>query len=52
LFFAWRSLWPYFFYFDIIILAAVLTDEYGSKSSQQLAQVPAWNGKGKVLPVS
>jgi hypothetical protein len=52
LFFAWRSLWPYFFYFDIIILAAVLTDEYGSKSSQQLAQVPVWNGKGKVLPVS
>jgi len=39
LFFAWRSLWPYFFYFDIVILAAVLIDEYGSKSSKQLAPV-------------
>ncbi len=28
LFFAWRSLWSYFFYIDIIVLAAVLIDEY------------------------
>ncbi len=39
LFFAWRSLWPYFFYFDIVILAAVLIDEYGTRSSKQLAPV-------------
>lgn len=37
LFFAWRSLWPYFFYADIIILAAILIDEYGTKSPQQLS---------------
>jgi hypothetical protein len=24
LFFAWRSLWPYFFYVDIIMLAVVM----------------------------
>jgi hypothetical protein len=30
LFFAWRSLWSYFFYIDIIVLAAVLIDEYGA----------------------
>jgi hypothetical protein len=30
LFFAWRSLWSYFFYIDIIVLAAVVVDEYGS----------------------
>ena len=29
LFFAWRSLWPYFFYVDIIMLAAIIIDEYG-----------------------
>ncbi len=29
LFFAWRSLWGYFFYVDIILLAAVLVNEYG-----------------------
>jgi len=28
LFFAWRSLWPYFYYSGIIVLAAVLIDEY------------------------
>ena len=28
LFFAWRSLWSYFFYIDIIVLAAILIDEY------------------------
>jgi hypothetical protein len=28
LFFAWRSLWPYFFYADIIILAGIIIDEY------------------------
>jgi hypothetical protein len=39
LFFAWRSLWPYFFYTDIIILAAIMIDEYGAKSSEQLSPV-------------
>lgn len=29
LFFAWRSLWPYFFYIDIILLASIMTDKYG-----------------------
>jgi hypothetical protein len=28
LLFAWRSLWSYFFYIDIIVLAAVIIDEY------------------------
>ena len=28
LFFAWRSLWPYFFYADIILLAGILANEY------------------------
>jgi len=31
LFFAWRSLWPYFLYVDIILLAAVM-QEYGTSS--------------------
>ena len=31
LFFAWRSLWPYFLYVDIILLA-VLMQEYGTSS--------------------
>ncbi len=28
LFFAWRSLWSYFFYVDVIALASILIDEY------------------------
>jgi hypothetical protein len=28
LFFAWRSLWGYFFYIDIVLLAAVMINEY------------------------
>jgi hypothetical protein len=31
LFFAWRSLWSYFFYIDIIVVAAVIVDEYGNR---------------------
>jgi len=31
LFFAWRSLWAYFFYIDIIILAGIIINEYGEK---------------------
>jgi uncharacterized membrane protein len=31
LFFAWRSLWPYFLYVDIILLAVVM-QEYGTSS--------------------
>jgi uncharacterized membrane protein len=34
LFFAWRSLWPYFFYADIIILAAIIVDEYAAGTPQ------------------
>jgi uncharacterized membrane protein len=43
LFFAWRSLWPYFFYFDIIILAAIIFEDYGSKASERLAPVSVIN---------
>jgi uncharacterized membrane protein len=31
LFFAWRSLWPYFFYVDIILLAMVMQEYAGKK---------------------
>jgi hypothetical protein len=34
LFFAWRSLWSYFFYVDIIVLAAVIIDEYSDRLIQ------------------
>ncbi len=37
LFFAWRSLWAYFFYIDIIILSGVIINEYGAKASEQPA---------------
>ena len=40
LFFAWRSLWGYFFYIDIIVLAAVLINEYGAKANDNLKTVP------------
>jgi hypothetical protein len=32
LFFAWRSLWGYFFYIDIILLAAVMINEYNART--------------------
>jgi hypothetical protein len=35
LFFAWRSLWPYFFYFDFIVLIAVIINEYGKRFKEQ-----------------
>jgi len=35
LFFAWRSLWGYFFYIDIILLAAVIINEYGRQSKRE-----------------
>jgi hypothetical protein len=41
LFFAWRSLWGYFFYVDIITLAAILINEYGGQSTRQPAPAPA-----------
>jgi len=41
LFFAWRSLWGYFFYIDIIVLAAILINEYGRRSDRPLSGVPA-----------
>jgi len=45
LFFAWRSLWGYFFYVDIIVLAAILINEYGMKSAAQpgAALIPPGN---------
>ncbi len=33
LFFAWRSIWPYFFYFDIIIIASIIINEYVNKKN-------------------
>lgn len=39
LFFAWRSLWPYFFYFDVILLALVALD-YGSSTSKSCDRPP------------
>jgi hypothetical protein len=33
LFFAWRSIWPYFFYFDIMIIAAIIINEYRLQAS-------------------
>ena len=42
LFFAWRSLWPYFFYVDVILLAVVMQDYAGKKEPSGAHQaVPA-----------
>jgi hypothetical protein len=41
LFFAWRSLWGYLFYIDIILLAAILINEYGTEPDGQLLPAPA-----------
>jgi len=41
LFFGWRSLWGYFYYIDIIVLAAVLINEYGRQNSDRLDVAPA-----------
>lgn len=49
LFFAWRSLWPYFYYFDIIILAAVLINEYGSEHPERLTPLSVMNDKN-IIP--
>jgi len=35
LFFAWRSIWPYFFYFDIIIIASIIINEYAKQTHHQ-----------------
>ena len=40
LFFAWRSLWGYFFYIDIILLAAVIINEYGIQSEPE-SKIPS-----------
>jgi hypothetical protein len=40
LFFAWRSLPAYFLYVDIIILSAIIINEYGSKISRQSESQP------------
>ncbi len=49
LFFAWRSLWPYFFYADIIILAAIMLNEYGAKSPEQLSGLPVSSRDEQVI---
>jgi hypothetical protein len=41
LFFSWRSLWGYFYYIDIIVLAAVLINEYGRPKPERLDVAPA-----------
>jgi hypothetical protein len=41
LFFAWRSLWPYFFYADAILLVVVLQDYATAKISTIGVQTPA-----------
>jgi hypothetical protein len=43
LFFAWRSLWGYFYYFDIIVLAGILINEYGRQIPEQIGVAPALN---------
>jgi hypothetical protein len=40
LFFAWRSLWGYFFYVDVIILASILINEYDTKSDGENGITP------------
>ncbi len=40
LFFAWRSLWPYFFYIDFIVLAGIALNEYGAKTSRPATAIP------------
>jgi hypothetical protein len=40
LFFAWRSLWSYFFYIDIIVLAAVMIDEYRNRAADPEPRTP------------
>ncbi len=39
LLFAWRSLWSYFFYFDLIMFAAIILNEYGAMKSEEAAAV-------------
>jgi hypothetical protein len=41
LFFAWRSLWPYFFYVDIIMLAVVMQEYSSAQKSATPAPVEA-----------
>ena len=41
LFFAWRSLWGYFFYIDIIVLAAIMLNEYGMEPIDESGKIPA-----------
>ncbi len=40
LFFAWRSLWGYFYYIDIIILASIFINEYGAKTGNNVEMLP------------
>ena len=50
LFFAWRSLWAYFFYIDIIILASVIINEYRFKAPAQPAAALVSPGDGQRTP--
>jgi uncharacterized membrane protein len=45
LFFAWRSLWPYFFYVDIIVLAVVMQEYISTRGSSvpAAAEAPVLN---------
>jgi len=46
LFFAWRSLWPYFFYADLIIIAFIIINEYQAEAPRQVVVVsPIRSGK-------
>ncbi|MCL2150556.1 MAG: hypothetical protein FWH51_06510 [Dehalococcoidia bacterium] len=40
LLFAWRSLWAYFFYLDVILIAAVIINEYGARAVLGKAAAP------------
>jgi hypothetical protein len=41
LFFAWRSLWGYFFYIDIITLTAIMLNEYGAATESEQVRLRA-----------
>ncbi|MCX7911608.1 MAG: hypothetical protein N2506_01395 [Dehalococcoidales bacterium] len=49
LFFAWRSLWSYFFYVDIIMLAGVLVNEYGKAGGDDTRQETSYFQVHQVL---
>jgi uncharacterized membrane protein len=50
LFFAWRSLWGYFFYIDIVLLAAILVNEYTPLPAGKPLPAPAPASRSSSLP--